>query len=74
VAEQESVVQGLLSSQDAGSTGVCTHPAWLVHVSVVHWLLSLQSVGVSTTQLPLEHTALVHPSPSSQPTPSSSRP
>jgi hypothetical protein len=68
-------VHVLLSSQyTAPSTGVCTHPVGLTHESVVHWLPSLQSVGVSTTQLPLEQTLFVHPSPSSQTVPSSCRP
>jgi hypothetical protein len=49
---------------------VCTQPLGLVQLSVVHWSLSLQSVGVSTTQLPLEQTLTVQASPSSHEVPS----
>jgi hypothetical protein len=75
VAKQESVVQGLLSSQKTGPlTGVCTHPEAVLQVSSVHWSLSLQSVGTLTTHAPLEQTLTVHALPSSHVAPSAWRP
>ena len=74
-AEQKSVVQGLLSSQKTGPlTGVYTHPVEVLQVSSVHWSLSLQMVGTSTTQAPLEHTLTVQGLPSSHAAPSAWRP